>query len=333
MFAGMGFSNQRQSPVSDGAEESTGRKRLELLPEEALFLIERGSMYCWRANDGDNSIHEQIASAGQAGVALEEVIGTPMSVQQAFAEMIYEARALSLEEYQVFAYLKRLGYTVLRAQKPSGAASYPSAGHYLFPISSHPLTIQRIAWLQPLCQVDSPLWWPRHSSTFIFKKLRVIPAGRNAPLLAVTSAAQSPYRPMYHVYKPSTPFKKTAPPPPDFYITVVKARSTPLPTLLEMRNMFANLPLSSPLTVSEEHPAPTLARNQTPSSWMTWFTGTLSSFMPGASGGDAILPIRPPNPFHALKAGRKSFVVAAVSGGNISFIKFSEGTFEEWPMI
>ncbi|KAG8888234.1 tRNA-splicing endonuclease subunit sen54 [Tulasnella sp. 332] len=101
MFAGMGFSNQRQSPVSDGAEESTGRKRLELLPEEALFLIERGSMYCWRANDGDNSIHEQVASAGQAGVALEEVIGTPMSVQQAFAEMIYEARALSLEEYQV----------------------------------------------------------------------------------------------------------------------------------------------------------------------------------------------------------------------------------------
>jgi len=40
-----------------------------------------------------------------------------------------------------------------------------------------------------------------------------------------------------------------------------------------------------------------------------------------------------PNPFIALKAGKKAIIVAAVDTGNISFYKFGQGEFSEWPMV
>lgn len=44
-------------------------------------------------------------------------------------------------------------------------------------------------------------------------------------------------------------------------------------------------------------------------------------------------PQRRPNPFAALKQGKKMIVIAVVDNGNISFFRFSQGAFEEWPMI
>lgn len=64
-------------------------KRLELLPEEALYLIERGSMFCWKPEQ----------SFAKSSFGLEEMEGVPMTVQQAFAEMI-GTEDLTLEKYQ-----------------------------------------------------------------------------------------------------------------------------------------------------------------------------------------------------------------------------------------
>jgi tRNA-splicing endonuclease subunit Sen54 len=71
-------------------EVSKSLKRLELLPEEALYLLERGAMFCWKNADLTNP----------GNVDLEEMEGAPMSVQQAFAEMIGK-EDLTLEGYQV----------------------------------------------------------------------------------------------------------------------------------------------------------------------------------------------------------------------------------------
>lgn len=99
------------------------------------------------------------------------------------------------------------------------------------------------------------------------------------------------------------------------------ARSTPLPTLLEMNGVFSNLPLSSPPTGSKRSAAPMHTTTQISATWMAWFTRAMSFYIPDASKGKAAVLIRPSNPFLTLKSGRKSFIVAAVSGGNISFIK------------
>jgi len=66
---------------------------LELLPEEALYLMERGAMFCWKK-------HDLFAENTQRVPSLEDMEGSPMSVQQAYAEMIGK-EDLTLERYQV----------------------------------------------------------------------------------------------------------------------------------------------------------------------------------------------------------------------------------------
>jgi len=116
-FSSMGHSVPRKVVDETGTERI--QKQLELLPEEAMYLIERGAMFCWKESD----------------VRAKGLDGAPMSVQQAYSEMMGK-EGMSLERFQVsslhgsgakfliislkvFAYLKRLGYVVTRAQAPS----------------------------------------------------------------------------------------------------------------------------------------------------------------------------------------------------------------------
>ncbi|GAA5870317.1 hypothetical protein JCM8547_006601 [Rhodosporidiobolus lusitaniae] len=87
-----------------------GRKRLELLPEEALYMNERGGIELWREYE------EDLEEGGQ--VVKKRV---PMSVQQAWAECLghYD---LTPERYQVYAFLRRLGYVVVRARPIPGTS-------------------------------------------------------------------------------------------------------------------------------------------------------------------------------------------------------------------
>ena len=53
-----------------------------------------------------------------------------------------------------------------------------------------------------------------------------MPAGHAIPLESSESTSKakvsSPYRIFFNIYKPSTAFKKSAPPPPDFHLVVIK---------------------------------------------------------------------------------------------------------------
>ena len=84
----MGHSAPR--PVEDNGVQKI-QKRLELLPEEAIYLIERGCLFCWKQIDLD---------VGQVSGLNEVIDGSPMSVQQAYAEMIGR-EGLTLEKFQV----------------------------------------------------------------------------------------------------------------------------------------------------------------------------------------------------------------------------------------
>ena len=72
--------------------------RNELLPEEALFMLERGSLQLFQ--------HPPQSDGTQAG--------DPFTLPQAFKHLS-AADQLDREKYQVYAYLKRLGYIVQRA--------------------------------------------------------------------------------------------------------------------------------------------------------------------------------------------------------------------------
>jgi len=169
---------------------------------------------------------------------------------------------------QVYTYLRRLGYVVMRTIPPTeaypDAAPYPKASKITL-TSSQPLTAPFFTSLKALFSYWNPAfdWWkPLHLSRWgshdksyckfeisvlfalhfphvisladhIYQKLRdLIPSGfqsakhnegRLGPLppLPPVSAA-TPYKPFWNLYKPVTPFRKTAPPPPDYQVVVVK---------------------------------------------------------------------------------------------------------------
>ena len=84
-FSALGHSAVRQP--EDGSDSTKPQKRLELMPEEALYLMERGSLFCWRKTE----VPASLMSSPEDFSNLEDCdlsSGAPMTVQQGFAEMI-----------------------------------------------------------------------------------------------------------------------------------------------------------------------------------------------------------------------------------------------------
>ncbi|KZT09154.1 uncharacterized protein LAESUDRAFT_722880 [Laetiporus sulphureus 93-53] len=343
-FASMGHSVARTSPGEDVNKKV--QKRLEMLPEEAIYLVERGAMLCWKASE--------LPLASTPG--LEDVEGIPMTVEQAFAEMIGK-EGLTLEEYQVFAYLKRLGYVVTRAKPPN--ADYPVPPPFdmrtnrsrsifaviygLFSFAWQRFSrvfMHRGKWWRPLLFSR----WFHHNmdAASTLKSSRFLSKGHEASLhiRSATENVPSPYEIFFNLYKPSTPFKKTAPPQPDFSVVVVNARTTPMPSLTELTDLFGVLPeLPPPLprkrmsfaqqkiaaasaTASSTSPPTPVLESSLIQRISSWF-----------SSSQAASPPRKPNPFLALKTGSKLVVIAVVDAGTISFFRFGQGVFAHWPML
>ena len=127
------------------------------------------------------------------------------------------------------------------------------------------------------------------------------------------------------------------------------ARTTPMPTLRELTNLFADLPevsIPPPRPRRSQHPQGSTSNNG-PDTEL--FSGVISSSysVPSSPGSRLWVLIqrlfhskadhsspRPnkPNPFVALKTGKKAIIIAAVDMGNISFFKFGQGEFREYPM-
>lgn len=96
-----------------------------------------------------------------------------------------------------------------------------------------------------------------------------------------------------------------------------------------------------PITASQEGTRSEVTPSQltpgwSPTRWMIF--RRLFSFFPSFRAASPpqtrpTLTQPKPNPFLVLKTGKKTVVIAAVDGGNISFFRFGQGAFEEWPMI
>ncbi|EIW59312.1 tRNA splicing endonuclease subunit SEN54 [Trametes versicolor FP-101664 SS1] len=348
-FSTMGHSVARPSTSSEDARKV--QKRLELLPEEALYLVERGAMFCWKPTD----------LPLRPTAHLDDMEGVPMSAQQAYAEMIGSCD-LTSEKYQVYAYLRRLGYVVTRAKPPtsdypvppphSPTARTPASifGRLYNAVASLLARMTRVFagsldWWQPL----RPNGWLHHhiNNTSLFKSLRFLPSGHSAPLhiQQTPETPPSPYQVFYHLYKPSTPFKKTAPPPPDFSVVVVNARASPMPTISELTALFGELPVLPPpaprkrvsfaqqKAAAASSKAPTNPSSKTPPAPEPSVARRAIAWVWPWSTTKAAPPARPPNPFPSLKMGNKTVVIAAVDAGTISFFRFGQGVFTEWPMV
>lgn len=232
-------------------------QRLWLLPEEVLYLLERGSLDVrWPVVDGE-----------------ESELGLPMSLQGAYAMFIGDERshagALTFERYSVYAGLKRNGYTVLRA--PSwGDLPTPLGNECFAPLPSLPcrpwyigllkyystwwITLSANAAKDEKVEYDKgPLVTPRlyHSYADIYRRLALVnyhdPTTQIGPSNVELTAYPS-LRITFHVWRPgSSTFKKSAPGPPDFRIAVVNARETSVPTLQQLSALLYTTPYDPPM--------------------------------------------------------------------------------------
>jgi len=166
----------------------------------------------------------------------------------------------------------------------------------------------------------------------IFRALQIIPSGHNVPLLQTTADKPTPYRIFFNVHKPVTPYRKTAPCLPDYQIVVINARTTPMPTLRELTDLFDVSPeLPAPLPRQRRPPnnaPPNVTSALSPQS-VSWPRRIFYWFRP--SPGNT-MPTRRPHPFMAMKAGKKTVIVAVVDAGSIGFFRFGQGAFDEWPL-
>jgi tRNA-splicing endonuclease subunit Sen54 len=302
------------------------RNRIWLLPEEALYLIERGSLDIqwpdWRDMHDQGGDEVEEGSEEDGGEPFGEL---PMSLQGAYASLIGKS-GLTLERYQVFAWLRRLGYTVIRAPTWDDGCTRMK-GQATVPAASPPITKAReqekdsqqgqqhqqqatrtgipglidrlLSYLfapsnstSKACPAFGPLVAPGLYRNYndIYRALRLIPfdTGRStfqssALRAAPVSVPKAPFCISYHVWKPSTTYRKTNPPEPDFRVAVLDARDTSVPTMGQIGALLDSIP-------DDEPPK------------------------------DKPLGAR-------LKHGRRSVMLAVVDMGVVSFLRFGEAAF------
>lgn len=80
----------------------------------------------------------------------------------------------------------------------------------------------------------------------IFRKLAIIP-WYDPVTPKSPQPTTPPFRVVYHIFKPSTTYKKSTPPPPDFRVAVINAQTQPtIPTLSQLGPLLESTPLDPP---------------------------------------------------------------------------------------
>ena len=114
-----------------------------------------------------------------------------------------------------------------------------------------------------------------------------------------------------------------------------------MPTLAELTHLYEGLPVIPPplprkrnppseKAVPGLRPSPPKGHDTTsPPSFMAGLLSYFSLYSSPPTSGPAPVKI---NPFAALRQGNKSVIIAVVDAGTVSFFKFGQGAFEEWPM-
>jgi tRNA-splicing endonuclease subunit Sen54 len=118
-------------------------------------------------------------------------------------------------------------------------------------------------------------------------------------------------------------------------------RTTRLPSLHELTNLFGQLPDVIPQASrrKRENRIQEKKNDSSPSSmppatlWFGWLQRFIGKWLFPMKWILGVVASPRQNPFALLKTGKKIIVIAAVDSGNISFFRFGQGGFDEWPML
>ncbi|KAK9450485.1 tRNA-splicing endonuclease subunit sen54 N-term-domain-containing protein [Limtongia smithiae] len=259
-----------------------------LRSEETLYLLERGSMSLYTAR-------------GDAQLSLEACYAACMAAMGGH------------ERYLVYAYLKRLGFIVMRVEDTPTSDAMSMAGY-------GPSVLSRLwngiaaRWARFVTLFSraipsfGPLLAPGiwHSYTSVYRALQIIPFYGHIPSPGYSTALASSssvttlqpsldtdpneLRVIFNVWKPRATFKKSAPGEPDFRAVVINARKQNVPTLAQLSALFDTLPVANAAPI-------------------------------------AFAPTSMPAQNKRLKEGHRNVVVAVADCGIVSFFNFGDVSF------
>lgn len=281
-----------------------------LLPEEALFLMERGTLDLWWPTatfeeispiDGEGEADDKasVPAAKKLEEEDEYASGFPLSLQAAYSLLVGEEGErgkVTLRNLQVFSNLNRPGFHVLRAPPPESIPPTTLAA------PMQPLWQRLYSLLFPSREIKYPAYGPLvtpglyRSYASIYVRLAVMPRYKPSdhPPAHPSTIAHSPFRIQYHIWKPgTTSWSKTKQPTPEHYLAVVDANDTCVPTGQEISALLDTMPYAPPPSKSER-------------------------------GGRSI--------HQRLKHGHRNVLVAVVDHGVVNYIRFAEGAFGEEPL-
>jgi tRNA-splicing endonuclease subunit Sen54 len=105
-----------------------------------------------------------------------------------------------------------------------------------------------------------------------------------------------------------------------------------MPTLYELTHMFSGLPRTPVPLPRKKSPTPSSPSSSPEKEQnMSFFRRLMSFTWLGSSADSKSTP--KPQPFAAIRAGHKNVIIGVVDAGTVSFFRFGEGCFDEWPLI
>ena len=285
-------------------KDTLGKKRssLWLLPEEALYLIERGTLDLWwpsrssfkghiysKEQEVNELDHDQSEKDGQD--QLEDDEGLPMSLQAAYAMLLgddNEIGKISFDRYAIYNNIKRAGYVVMRHSDSTQSTNTTEQSQSIF------------TWLWGRFFAEEevkhlafgPLVKPGMYRTYesIYRQIKIVP--RHKPAATPHNPSTSPKPPysiIFDLWKAMrvTTFSKSNPGLPDVRLAITDARSSSIPTLKQMISLLESTPWDPP---PQKGPAQT---------------------------------------FQRLKHGYRNVILAVVDQGMISYLRLNEAAFGE----
>lgn len=209
-----------------------------LRPEEFCYLAERGTIEPWF-----------------------EGKDVAMSIQAVYACCFQDED--EIDEYHVYAYLKRHGFIVMRPDPSKGSEEQVIRSNVnivqvgmirrLYSQVLSILTNSKIfklinKWTTRLGIQSYPSFHPLHFFTTkytnysqIYNSIKLIPFHSPAtPSESSTpSTTTQPLEITFNIWKPSPQFRKTAPPPPNFQVLVRNTNKYSFPTLSQLRSLIS----------------------------------------------------------------------------------------------
>lgn len=217
------------------------KKKLQgmwLLPLEAVYLVERGSLIMYLSNDK----FESFIMDADIDFDYETLIKLPLS------HLYSLALSLSpdlVDKYETYALLKRLGYLILESRND----------HCELPLDSEAEEIgkSRLWWPKPLLTFLSTVTnflrslrnalyfgsWHYTNYTQVYLLLQIIPSYSPERLGGATLDPR--YKIAFDVWKPSPSFSKKTPPVPDYQVGIVNVAHVPFPSISVLKALWGQV--------------------------------------------------------------------------------------------